>query len=96
MNKQAEPPSSAPAEPVAAAPVGIQSVELGLALFDVLARQPRACGLSELARLAGMHRAKAYRYLVSLGRAGWVQQDAASGGYEIGRASCRERVSNCV
>lgn len=66
--------------------VGIQSVELGLALFDVLARQERPCGLSELARLAQMHRAKAYRYLVSLVRAGWVQQDAESGLYEIGPA----------
>ena len=86
MNQPAEPPTSTPIEPGAAAPVGIQSLELGLALFDVLARQPKACGLSELARLAGMHRAKAYRYLVSLGRAGWVQQDAASGAYEIGPA----------
>ena len=66
--------------------MGIQSLELGLALFDVLARQPQACGLSELARLAGLHRAKAYRYLVSLVRAGWVQQDAASGAYEVGPA----------
>ena len=66
--------------------MGIQSLELGLALFDVLARQPQACGLSELARLAGLHRAKAYRYLVSLARAGWVQQDAASGAYEVGPA----------
>lgn len=77
--------TGAPAAP-AREPVGIQSVELGLALFDVLARQPQAMGLSELARLAQMHRAKAYRYLVSLGRAGWVQQDAQTGAYEIGPA----------
>lgn len=68
------------------AAVGIQSLELGLSLFDVLARQQKACGLSELARLAHLHRAKAYRYLVSLVRAGWVQQDEQSGLYEIGPA----------
>lgn len=88
MKKQADQQPSAPvdASGPAGVPVGIQSLELGLALFDVLARQQKACGLSELARLAPMHRAKAYRYLVSLVRAGWVQQDAASGGYEIGPA----------
>ena len=65
---------------------GIQSVELGLALFDRLARHGAPCGLSDLARQAGMHRAKAYRYLVSLQRAGWVRQDPASGLYEPGPA----------
>jgi DNA-binding IclR family transcriptional regulator len=65
---------------------GIQSVELGLALFDCLARHGAPCGLSDLARQAGMHRAKAYRYLVSLVRTGWVQQDPQSGLYEVGPA----------
>lgn len=64
---------------------GIQSLELGLALFDLLARQETPCGLSALARQAGMHRAKAYRYLVSLVRSGWVQQDA-QGNYCVGPA----------
>ncbi|WP_323012105.1 IclR family transcriptional regulator [Castellaniella sp.] len=64
---------------------GIQSLERGLALFDLLARQEAPCGLSDLARQAGMHRAKAYRYLVSLVRAGWVQQDA-HGNYGVGSA----------
>lgn len=87
MKSVPAPPSTAPDDaPRGAAAVGIQSLELGLALFDVLAREPKACGLSELARRAGMHRAKAYRYLVSLVRSGWVQQDGASGAYEIGPA----------
>ncbi|KAB0610137.1 IclR family transcriptional regulator [Castellaniella defragrans] len=63
---------------------GIQSLELGLELFGLLARQGRPCGLSDLARQAGMHRAKAYRYLVSLVRAGWARQDAATGLYDVG------------
>ena len=73
----------------ATGPVGIQSLEVGLALFDLLAEQPQGCGLSDLARQAGMHRAKAYRYLVSLVRAGWVQQNAQSGLYELGPAMRR-------
>lgn len=82
-----------PTMPARPEPVGIQSLELGLALFDVLARQGQPCGVSELARAAGMHRAKAYRYLVSLVRAGWVQQDGPSGLYEIGPALRRLALS---
>jgi DNA-binding IclR family transcriptional regulator len=65
---------------------GIQSVEVGLDLFRRLADGETPCGLSDLARRAGMHRAKAYRYLVSLARAGWVVQDARTGRYDIGPA----------
>src|SRR5690606_39412359 len=65
---------------------GIQSVEVGLALFRQLADGETPCGLSDLARRAGMHRAKAYRYLVSLAPAGWVIQDARTGKYDIGPA----------
>jgi len=66
---------------------GIQSVELGLELFGLLAGAGAPCGLSDLARRAGMHRAKAYRYLVSLARAGWVSQDARTGQYDVGPAA---------
>jgi len=65
---------------------GVQSVETGLMVFECLARQGGPCGLSDLARRLGMHRAKAYRYLVSLQRLGWVRQDAASGLYDLGPA----------
>ncbi|MGB3424508.1 MAG: IclR family transcriptional regulator [Castellaniella sp.] len=65
---------------------GIQSVEVGLDLFHRLVDGGAPCGLSDLARRAGMHRAKAYRYLVSLGRTGWVSQDARTGQYDIGPA----------
>nr|WP_146913496.1 helix-turn-helix domain-containing protein [Comamonas flocculans]QEA13911.1 helix-turn-helix domain-containing protein [Comamonas flocculans] len=72
--------------PSSPAPAGIQSLELGLELFELLMAQGHALGVSELARLAGMHRAKVYRYLVSLVRAGWVHQDADSGLYQAGPA----------
>ncbi len=65
---------------------GVQSVEVGLELFRVLATAGGPIGLSDLARLAGMHRAKAHRYLASLGRAGWVAQDPDTGQYGLGPA----------
>lgn len=65
---------------------GVQSLETGLRLFDVFMRSEHPCGLSELARRTGMHRAKAYRYLVSLQRAGWVAQEGAGRGYVPGPA----------
>uniref|UniRef100_UPI00333FBF3E IclR family transcriptional regulator n=1 Tax=Castellaniella defragrans TaxID=75697 RepID=UPI00333FBF3E len=65
---------------------GVQSVEVGLDLFRVLAAAGGPIGLSDLARQAGIHRAKAHRYLVSLARAGWVEQDPGSGQYGLGPA----------
>ncbi len=79
-------PASADAGPWPGDVPGIQSVEVGLDLFRRLADGETPCGLSDLARRAGMHRAKAYRYLVSLARAGWVSQDARTGRYDIGPA----------
>lgn len=65
---------------------GVQSVEVGLALFRILLAQERSIGLSDLARAANMHRAKVHRYLASLSRAGWVSQHAESGQYDVGPA----------
>lgn len=65
---------------------GVQSVEVGLELFRVLVAQERSIGLSDLARAANMHRAKAHRYLASLSRAGWVSQHVESGQYDLGPA----------
>lgn len=62
---------------------GVQSVEVGLALFRHLALSGGPLALSELARLAGMHRSKAHRYLVSLARSGFVQQ-VDDGRYDLG------------
>jgi len=62
---------------------GVQSVEVGLALFRRLADAGRPLALSDLARAAGMHRAKAHRYLASLMQAGFVKQ-LDDGSYDIG------------
>lgn len=63
---------------------GIQSIEVGFRLLEVLTREPRAMMLRDLARLAGMSPAKAHRYLVSFQRLGIVAQDRVTGRYELG------------
>jgi DNA-binding IclR family transcriptional regulator len=63
---------------------GIQSVEVAGPLLRALANAPGPIALSLLAKAAGMPAAKAHRYLVSLIRVGLVQQDGASGHYDLG------------
>jgi len=63
---------------------GIQSIEVGFRLLDVLTCEPRAMMLRDLAQRAGMSPAKAHRYLVSFLRLGVVAQDPLSGRYELG------------
>ncbi len=63
---------------------GIQSIEVGGALLRALAHQGRPLALKDLAQEAGMAPAKAHAYLVSFGKLGLVEQDAASGRYGLG------------
>jgi DNA-binding IclR family transcriptional regulator len=68
---------------------GIQSVEVGFALLDVLAQAPGPLMLRDLAAQANMSAAKAHRYLVSFQRLGLVVQDGATTRYELGPATLR-------
>jgi DNA-binding IclR family transcriptional regulator len=68
---------------------GIQSVEVGFALLDVLAQAPGPLMLRDLAAAAQMSAAKAHRYLVSFQRLGLVVQDSSSTRYELGPATLR-------
>ena len=63
---------------------GIQSIEVGFRLLEVLTHEPRAMMLRDLAQRADMSPAKAHRYLVSFLRLGVVAQDPLSGRYELG------------
>ena len=63
---------------------GIQSIEVGGALLKALAHQGRPLALKDLAAEAGMAPAKAHPYLVSFGKLGLIEQDAASGRYGLG------------
>lgn len=63
---------------------GIQSIEVGGQLLLALAADGRPMMLRDLARAAGMAPAKAHPYLVSFGKLGLIEQDAASGHYRLG------------
>jgi len=66
---------------------GVRSVEIGARLLTALAQGAGPAPLKALAAAAGMAPAKAHRYLVSLGRAGLIVQDQASGHYDLGPAA---------
>lgn len=68
---------------------GIQSVEVGFALLDVLAQASGPLMLRDLAAQADMSAAKAHRYLVSFQRLGLVAQDATTTRYELGPTTLR-------
>jgi DNA-binding IclR family transcriptional regulator len=63
---------------------GIQSIEVGFRLLNVLSATNRPMMLRDIAKGAGMPAAKAHRYMVSFLRIGIVEQDAASGRYDLG------------
>jgi DNA-binding IclR family transcriptional regulator len=68
---------------------GIQSVEVGFGLLEVLSRAAGPLMLRDLAAAAGMSAAKAHRYLVSFQRLRLVVQDAGSTRYDLGPASLK-------
>lgn len=64
-------------------PRGIQSIEVGGRLLLALADLGRPVALKDLAHEAGMAPGKAHPYLVSFGKLGLIEQDAA-GRYGLG------------
>jgi DNA-binding IclR family transcriptional regulator len=63
---------------------GVEAMEVGGRLLQVLAANPTPLMLKALAAQADMAPAKAHRYLVSLQRLGLVEQRATDGLYAIG------------
>lgn len=63
---------------------GIQSIEVGFRLLRALTAANRPMMLRDIAKGAGMPAAKAHRYMVSFMRVGLVEQDSASGRYDLG------------
>lgn len=66
---------------------GIQSVEIGFNLLWILSRSTRPMMLRDIAAGAAMPPAKAHRYMVSFLRLGLVEQDRATGRYDLGARS---------
>jgi DNA-binding IclR family transcriptional regulator len=63
---------------------GIQSVEAGMRVLKALASTAQDLSLKSVSAATGMSASTAHRYLVSLGRAGLVEQDPVTGRYGLG------------
>ena len=63
---------------------GIRSIEKGALILRCMRDAGGPLRLSDLARRAGMSRSMAHGYLVSLVRAGLVEQDRDTGRYDLG------------
>lgn len=68
---------------------GIQSVETGIAVLQVLADAGTPLTLGDVSRASGLSASQARRYLVSLVRSGIAAQDQATGRYDLGSAALR-------
>lgn len=66
---------------------GIQSIETGFRILDVLSAAHGPMNLSSLAAAADMSSSGAHRYLVSLIKCGIVRQDPATNRYDLGEAA---------
>jgi len=66
---------------------GIKSIEIGARVLLALEQGRGPATLSEVAKAAGLHPAKAHRYLTSLVRTGLASQDATTNMYDLGPAA---------
>jgi DNA-binding IclR family transcriptional regulator len=87
--KSKTPPHMDPDADFAPQRAGIQSVEVGFSLLEVLSNAGSALMLRDLAFQADMSAAKAHRYLVSFQRLGLVVQDAGTTRYDLGPAALK-------
>lgn len=63
---------------------GVQSLEIGIDILKAISSGHRAMMLKEIAAKAEMPASKVHRYMVSLIRAGLVEQDAQTSRYDLG------------
>jgi IclR family transcriptional regulator, pca regulon regulatory protein len=61
-----------------------QSLERGLAILSAFSSDRPLLGVSELGRELGLNRSTAHRYVATLTRLGYLQQDGASRKYRLG------------
>lgn len=88
MTERKTAPTPKPTAPPAQR-AGIQSVEVGFSLLQVLGASSGPLMLRDLASAAGMSAAKAHRYLVSFQRLELVTQDAGTTRYDLGPAALK-------
>lgn len=63
---------------------GVQSLEIGMSILRAMVNGHRSMMLKDIAAASGMPASKAHRYLVSMMRAGLVEQDPATSRYDLG------------
>lgn len=63
---------------------GVQSLEIGMGILRAMVNGQRSMMLKDIAAAADMPASKAHRYLVSLIRAGLVEQDPMTSRYDLG------------
>lgn len=63
---------------------GVQSLEIGMGILRAMMNGQRSMMLKDIAAAAEMPASKAHRYLVSLIRAGLVEQDPMTSRYDLG------------
>lgn len=63
---------------------GVQSLEIGMGILRAMVNGHRSMMLKDIAAAADMPASKAHRYLVSLIRAGLVEQDPLTSRYDLG------------
>ena len=63
---------------------GIQSIDVGGRLLQALSRSSGAMMLKELAEAADMPASKAHAYIVSFCKLGMIEQEVATGRYDLG------------
>lgn len=76
----------------------MQTIDKALGLLNLFSEERPAIGLSEIARISGFNKATTRRFLLALGKHGFVDQDASSRAYRLGPgllrlARVRESVS---
>jgi len=67
----------------------MSTIGKALSLLDTLSRLDKEAGLTDVARLCGLDKATARRFLVELEKHGFVEQDADTRRYRIGSAPVR-------
>jgi DNA-binding IclR family transcriptional regulator len=76
--------SSATVQPIRPSARGVQSIEIGGRLLAALVRSRQPMMLRDLANEAGLAPGQAHAYLVSFRKLEIVEQDAATGRYQLG------------
>lgn len=66
---------------------GNRTILIGLRLLQAVAQMRESATLTEIAKRTDMSISRAYRYLTSLTQTGFLQQEAATGKYDLGPAS---------